>query len=104
MPKSHTPYPPELKRRLIEMVRAGRNPEELAEKFEPTAQSIRNWVAQAERDEGRRTDGLTTEERDELRRLRREVKSLREEREILKKAAAWFARETGSIPPRDSSS
>jgi transposase len=104
MPKSHTPYPPELKRRLIEMVRAGRNPEELAEKFEPTAQSIRNWVAQAERDEGRRTDGLTTEERDELRRLRREVKSLREEREILKKAAAWFARETGSIPPKDSSS
>ena len=104
MPKSHKPYPPELKRRIIEMVRAGRNPEELAEKFEPTAQSIRNWAAQAERDEGRRSDGLTTEERDELRRLRREVKSLREEREILKTAAAWFARETGSIPPKDSSS
>ena len=104
MPKSHKPYPPELKQRLIEMVRAGRNPDELAEKFEPTAQSIRNWVAQAERDAGRRTDGLSTEERDELRRLRRENKTLREEREILKKAAAWFARETGSIPPKDSSS
>ena len=104
MPKSHKPYPPELKQRLIEMVRAGRNPDELAEKFEPTAQSIRNWVAQAERDVGRRADGLTTEERDELRRLRRENKTLREEREILKKAAAWFARETGSIPPKDSSS
>ena len=104
MPKSHHPYPREFKARLVEMVRAGRTPEELAEKFEPTAQSIRNWVAQAERDVGRRTDGLTSDEREELRRLRREVKALREEREILKKAAAWFARETGSIPPKDSSS
>ena len=88
----------------MELVRAGRTPEELAEKFEPTAQSIRNWVAQADRDDGHRQDGLTTEEREELRRLRRENKVLREEREILKKAAAWFARETGSIPPKDSSS
>jgi transposase len=104
MPKSRTPYPEEFKRRLIEMVRAGRSPDELAEKFEPTAQSIRNWVAQAERDAGRRSDGLSSEEREELRRLRREIKTLREEREILKKAAAWFARETGSIPPKDSSS
>ena len=104
MPKSHPPYPPEFKRRLVELVRAGRNPEELAEKFEPTAQSIRNWVAQADRDDGHRQDGLTTEEREELRRLRREVKTLREERDILKKAAAWFARETGSIPPGSSNS
>src|SRR5262245_5715568 len=86
MPKSHKPYPAELKARLVEMVRAGRNPEELATKFEPTAQAIRNWVRQADLDAGRRQDGLTTEERDELRRLRREVKSLREEREILKKS------------------
>jgi len=104
MPKSRKPYPEEFKRRLIEMVRAGRSPDELAEKFEPTAQSIRNWVAQAERDAGRRNDGLTSEDLEELRRLRRENKTLREEREILKKAAAWFARETGSIPPKDSSS
>jgi transposase len=104
MPKSHKAYPAEFKRRLVEQVRAGRTPEELAEKFEPTAQSIRNWAAQADRDAGQRADGLTTEERDELRRLRRENKTLREEREILKKAAAWFARETGSIPPKDSSS
>jgi transposase len=104
MPKSHKPYPAALKARLVEMVRAGRSPEELATQFEPTAQAIRNWVRQAELDAGRRQDGLTTEEREELRRLRREVKVLREEREILKKAAAWFARETGSIPPKDSSS
>ena len=69
MPKSRPPYLPEFKRRLVEMVRAGRNPEELAEKFEPTAQSIRNWVVQADRDDGHRQDGLTTEEREELRRL-----------------------------------
>lgn len=102
MPKSHKAYPAEFRRRLVDQVRAGRTPEELAEKFEPTAQSIRNWVAQADRDAGQRADGLTTEEREELRRLRRENKTLREEREILKKAAAWFARETGSIPPKDS--
>jgi len=104
MPKSHPPYPPEYRQRLIELVRAGHTPEELARKFEPTAQAIRNWVVQADRDAGRRQDGLTTEEREELRRLRREVKGLREERDILKNAAAWFARETGSIPPKDSSS
>jgi transposase len=104
MPKSHPPYPPEYRQRLIELVRAGHTPEELARKFEPTPQAIRNWVVQADRDAGRRQDGLTTEEREELRRLRREVKGLREERDILKKAAAWFARETGSIPPKDSSS
>ena len=104
MPKSHKAYPLEFRQRLVDQVRAGRTPEELAEKYEPTAQSIRNWVAQTDRDAGQRADGLTTEERAELRRLRREVKTLREERDILEKAAAWFARETGSIPPRDSSS
>jgi len=73
-------------------------------KYEPTAQAIRNWVKQADLDEGRRADGLTTEEREELTKLRRENKVLREEREILKKAAAWFARETGSIPSGSSNS
>jgi transposase len=88
---------------MVDLVRAGRTPEDLAREFEPTAQAIRNWVAQSDRDEGRRDDGLTSAERDELRRLRRENKQLRIEREILAKAAAWFARETGSIPPKDSS-
>ena len=98
MPKSKPPYPPEFRRRMVELVRAGRQPEELAEKFEPSAQSIRNWVVQADRDDGRRADGLTSTERDELRRLQRENKTLREERDILKKAAAWFAQETHSTP------
>jgi transposase len=104
MPKSHRPYAPEYRQRIIELVRKGRTPEEVARQFEPSAQAIRNWVRQADRDAGRRQDGLTTEERDELRRLRRENRMLREEREILKKAAAWFAPETTSNPSKDSSS
>jgi len=97
-------YPEEYRRRLIELVRSGRTPEELARKFDPSAQTIRNWAAQADRDEGRRTDGMTTQEREELRQLRRENEVLREEREILKKAAAWFARETESSPKKRSGS
>jgi transposase len=89
---------------VIELARSGRTPEELAKEFEPSAQSIRNWVAQADRDEGRRADGLTSAERTELSRLRRENRQLRLEREILSKAAAWFARETNAIPPKGSSS
>ena len=104
MPRSHPPYPSEYRRQILELVRAGRTPEELAREFEPTAQSIKNWLEQADRDEGRRHDGLTTAERQELARLRRENKQLRLEREILAKAAAWFARETGSIPPESTSS
>jgi len=104
MPKTRLPYSPEFRRQMVELVRAGRTPEELAKEFEPTAQSIGNWVRQADRDEGLRKDGLTTSEREELTRLRRENKQLRLEREILSKAAAWFARETDSIPPRSSNS
>jgi transposase len=77
MPKSHPPYSPEFRQRIIELVRKGRTPEELARQFEPSAQAIR---------------------------LRREVRQLREERAILSKAAAWFARETNTIPTKDSSS
>ena len=104
MPKSKPPYAPEFRNQMIEMVRAGRSPEELAKEFEPSSQTIRNWVTQADRDEGRRMDGLTTTEREELRKLRREVRQLKVEREIIKKAAAWFARESDSVPPKSSSS
>jgi transposase len=104
MPKTHRPYPLAYRERMIELVRSGRSPESLAKEFEPSAQCIRNWLRQADRDAGRRGDGLTTDERTELQRLRRENATLREEREILKKAAAWFARETESIPSKDSDS
>ena len=95
MGKTRGPYAPEFRRQMVELVRAGRSPEALAREFEPCAESIRHWVYQAERDEGLRDDGLTTAEKAELRRLRRENRQLRQEREILAKAAAWFARETG---------
>ena len=104
MSKSRPPYPPELRRRMVELVRSGRSPESLAEEYEPSGESIRNWVRQADRDSGKRQDGLTTEEKDELARLRRENRALREERVILAKAAAWFARETGKIPSGSSNS
>jgi transposase len=104
MARKNAPYMPEFRRQMIELVRSGRSPESLAKEFEPTAQAIRNWVAQAERDAGRRDDGVTTAERDEINRLRREVKQLRLERDILSKAAAWFARETDVIPPKGSDS
>lgn len=95
MPQRHrSPYPPEFRERLIELHRAGRSLKELAAEFEPSEQTLRNWIAQADRDIGRRSDGLTSAERDELRRLRKENRELRMDREILSKAAAWFARET----------
>jgi transposase len=89
---------------MVELVKSGRTPEALSREFEPSAEAIRHWVRQSGRDEGRGDDGLTSGEREELNRLRRENRHLREEREILSKAAAWFARETGSIPPRSSNS
>ena len=97
-------YSAELQEQLVRLVRAGRTPEELAKEFEPSAQAIRNWVRQAELDEGTRTDGLKTEEREELARLRRENARLKEEREILSKAAAWCAQETEKKSRRSSSS
>lgn len=97
-------YSTELQEQMVRLVRAGRTPGELAREFEPTAQAIRNWVKQAERDDGTRTDGLKTEEREELTRLRRENARLKEEREILSKAAAWFAQETEKKSKKSSSS
>src|SRR6478752_4333245 len=100
MPRTRPPYSPEFRRQMVDLVRAGRNPDDLAREFEPSGHSIRAWVAQADRNEGRREEaapGLTAFERDELTRLRRENKQLRLERDILSKAAAWFARETGTL-------
>ena len=111
MPKSHLPYAPEFRRQIVELVRAGRDPADLAREFEPSAQAIRNWVAAADRQEGRREvkpapAGATLDpaECEELARLRRENKQLRLERDILSRATAWFARETGVIPSGSSGS
>ena len=92
MAKTRPPYTPEFRRQMVELVRAGRSPEELAQEFEPTAQSIRNWIGRAECDAGRRSDGLTTAEREELTQLRRENRQLRLERDIL-------SNRRGSAPP-----
>jgi len=86
------------------LVHAGHTPEDLARECEPTAQSISNWVVRADRDAGRRTDGLTTAERTELTQLRRENRQLKVEREILSKAAAWFAQVTMVNTKRSSGS
>lgn len=104
MPRPKPSYPAEFRGQMVELVRSGRSPESLGREFEPSAQAIRMWVKQADLDEGRRSDGLTSVEREEIRRLRREVRTLRMEREILKKAAAWFARETDSIPGKGTGS
>ena len=98
MPKTRAPYPAEFREEMVRLVRAGRSPGELSREFEPSDQTIRNWVNQADVDEGRR-EGLTTSQLEELRRLRRENRILREEKEILAKAAAWFA-EQKPRPPR----
>ena len=104
MPRTRSRYPREFRRQIIELVRAGRTPHELAQEFEPCCETIRAWVRQADRDEGRSNSGLSSEEHEEMRRLRRENRQLRLEREILAKAAAWFAQEAGSVPPRSTSS
>lgn len=104
MPQGRKRYPKEFRQRIVELVRSGRTPAELAREFEPTLETINAWVRQADRDEGKRKDGLTTEEHEELRQLRRENRQLKVERDILAKATVWFARETGSVPPKDTSS
>ena len=103
MPRTHPAYPPEYRRQMVELVRAGSSAGKLAKEFGLSRGSIRSWVRQADLNEGWRHDGLTTDERNELARLRRENQRLRLEREILAKATAWFARETGSLPPEEPS-
>ena len=99
------PYPPEVRAEAVRLVQeGGRSFAEAAAIVGCSDQTVINWVAQADRDAGRRSDGLTTEEKTELAQLRRRVKVLEEEKEILKKAAAWFAKESDSNPPKRSGS
>jgi transposase len=96
----HTPgYPPEFRAEAVRLARTSGKPNtQIARDLGMTTETLRKWLKQADLDAGKRQDGLTTEEREELRRLRREIRILREEREILLKAAAFFARETTSNP------
>jgi transposase len=91
MPRTRNPYPAEFREQIVALARTGRSVESLAREFEPCTATIHEWIRKADRDGGRRNDGLTSEEQDELRRLRRENRRLRQERDILAKAAAWFA-------------
>lgn len=92
MGRRKLPYPPEFREEAVRLVRDGGKPiAAVAKDLGIAEESLRNWVKQSDLDAGRRTDGLTTEERIELRRLRRENRVLREERDILKKATAFFA-------------
>ena len=94
MPQTHSPYPPEFRAEAVRLVRAKEQPlAQVARDLGVSPWTLRGWLKQAEIDAGER-DGLTSEEREELRRLRRENRILREEREILRKATLFFARET----------
>ena len=92
MPRTHQPCPPAFRCNMVEMLRSGRAISELAREFECSDQTIRNWVRQAGLDDVRRDDVLTSAEREQIRRPHRENRQLGQDREILAKAAMWFAR------------
>ena len=96
------PYSREFREQILSLYRAGSSVAELAREYEPTEPTIRNWIRQARIDEGEQ-EGVTTDQKEEMKRLRRENRKLRQEREILKKAAAWFAQETDPMNPNGSS-
>lgn len=107
MGKTRAPYPPEFRQKIVDLVNSGRSPEELAKEFEPSSLSIRQWVAKANgalKPTALSTTSVSIDEKKELEQLRKEIRILREERDILKKAAAWFAQETGTPSSRRSSS
>jgi transposase len=104
MGKKGAKYTPEFRQQIVELVRAGRIPAQLAKEFDLSAWTIGHWVKRAARDEGTGDGGLTSAEREELVQLRRENRKLKEERDILSKAAAWFANEKPATPKRSSDS
>ena len=108
MSRTCQPYPDEFRNRIVELVRNGRTPSGLAEEFEPTEQTIRNWIKKADRDDGKSAEGLSTDEREELRELRKELRQVKQERDILANrcpfGTAWFARETEDVPTKSSGS
>ena len=104
MSKKAIRYAQEFRRQMVELVRVGRQPSALSKEFGPTVWSIQHWVKQSARDLGTGDGGLTTAEREELTQLKREVRQLRIERDILSKAAAWFAMESPANSKRSSGS
>ena len=108
MTKSKSPkanrYPPEFHRQVVQLLRAGRKKSELAREFGCSEWAITRWVKQADRDAGSGDGGLTIAERAEFTRLRRENRQLKMDREILSKAAAWFAQERVPNAKRSSDS
>jgi transposase len=101
MPRHRPAYPPEFREQIVELHRAGRSVAELAREFEPTYQTIQAWIKKADPSP---LASAAVADREELKRLRKENRRLQQERDILAKAAAWFARETDSVPSRPSSS
>ena len=104
MPRTRPPQVQKFREQIIALARNGRTPRELAEEFEPSEQTIRNWLKQAGLDKGQRSDGPTSDQKDEVRKLRKKLRQVKQERDILAKATAWFARETGEVPPTSSDS
>lgn len=104
MASRQTRYTPEFRRQVVELHRSGRSMKSLSKEFGPTVWTISLWVKQSGRDTGKGDGELTSAEREELARLRRENRKLKEEREILSKAAAWFATEGSASSKRSSGS
>jgi transposase len=92
VPRTRPPYPEEFRREAVELVRSGRSMRDVAESLGVSAQTLRNWSKQIDVNAGRR-EGLSSDDQEELTKLRRRVRVLEQEREILKKAAAFFAKE-----------